>query len=766
MEIPTNNIITADGTYMLRTDPGVCYSLAFASTAFPSIALSWLSEVGQAIAFPGSPQVASGVVRFMAPSKQIKLVVTGLSVAVEVLLNKSTLPANTAAAGAPVLVTSDITLESGKVYHNVSGDNVYANEVSPVIGQGYEVFVVSGTPNIAGGPGVVPGYVLLPGQHLKRVWNGTGYKDTLLRGQNLGDQTSIVGITGTIEQFNAACTDADFATAAYAEAITGRPNRLYNLTAKIENDILASKPTVVSTLTIGDSIARNCDDYIRGRIGTLGQVVGIFSCATEGTPTLSGTNSEYAKTPFGNWKQLDSSGDALIFGKNYATGVPSSSRLDVARFFSVHYEAVSGGGSFKFQYESDVDGVWTDITTINTNNSGASTYTIYESSALTPKTARIRCLWVSGTSTIYTAGASLYAANAPAGGDGRCGAVTCDVSSGGSTASQWALTTSATWTTFLAWAKTDVVIVRELMDGTYADYQTGITNLVATLRAVKPTLDFIFVGTHATNSDSNNLLQDAWTKAFCETNGFLFVDCHANMPATWAAGVTAGLYNGSNHPHLTTAGSNFVSGLIWQHMAPLHDFVHRRSDSTRKLGPVFNKDGIQGPKFYISFDGNIEDSIVGVMDHSSGTDSPNPPFCTKYLKNLPWTVTAGGMAEMRFQQYTRFVDLYGRNFYSSMWSTGLLTRALTSTVELWSSQADIKALILSAITGQTANIEEVRTGVSLSSAGTLKAGYSPLAVPFATLTSYANDAAADADTALPSGGYYQISGARTIYRKP
>lgn len=36
--------------------------------------------------------------------------------------------------------------------------------------------------------------------------------DLGLTGTNSGDQTSIVGITGTIAQFNTACTDADFAT--------------------------------------------------------------------------------------------------------------------------------------------------------------------------------------------------------------------------------------------------------------------------------------------------------------------------------------------------------------------------------------------------------------------------------------------------------------------------------------------------------------------------------------------------------------------------
>lgn len=45
---------------------------------------------------------------------------------------------------------------------------------------------------------------------------------TTLSGSNTGDQTSIVGIAGTIAQFNTACTDADFAPVA-SPAFTGTP---------------------------------------------------------------------------------------------------------------------------------------------------------------------------------------------------------------------------------------------------------------------------------------------------------------------------------------------------------------------------------------------------------------------------------------------------------------------------------------------------------------------------------------------------------------
>ncbi len=43
-----------------------------------------------------------------------------------------------------------------------------------------------------------------------------------LTGTNSGDQTSIVGISGTIAQFNTACTDADFATLAGNETLSNK----------------------------------------------------------------------------------------------------------------------------------------------------------------------------------------------------------------------------------------------------------------------------------------------------------------------------------------------------------------------------------------------------------------------------------------------------------------------------------------------------------------------------------------------------------------
>lgn len=82
----------------------------------------------------------------------------------------------------------------------------------------------------SGGSGAITtsGYTMSTGTLLYRKTAGVGAieeqtlatlkSDLLLTGTNSGDQTTIVGITGTIAQFNTACTDADFVPTGLATA--------------------------------------------------------------------------------------------------------------------------------------------------------------------------------------------------------------------------------------------------------------------------------------------------------------------------------------------------------------------------------------------------------------------------------------------------------------------------------------------------------------------------------------------------------------------
>lgn len=79
-------------------------------------------------------------------------------------------------------------------------------------------------------------------------------------GTNTGDQTSIVGITGTIAQFNTACTDADFATGggtvtgASSGTNTGDQNLFQTIAVSGQSDVVADGPTDTLTLVAGSNV--------------------------------------------------------------------------------------------------------------------------------------------------------------------------------------------------------------------------------------------------------------------------------------------------------------------------------------------------------------------------------------------------------------------------------------------------------------------------------------------------------------------------------
>lgn len=100
-------------------------------------------------------------------------------------------------------------------------------------------------------------------------------------GTNTGDQTSIVGITGTIAQFNTACTDADFATGGgtatgtntgdntVATALTGTPSI-----------------TVATATTTGDVELGHASDTTLSR-----SAAGVLAVENVVIPSISSTNT-------------------------------------------------------------------------------------------------------------------------------------------------------------------------------------------------------------------------------------------------------------------------------------------------------------------------------------------------------------------------------------------------------------------------------------------------------------------------------------------
>lgn len=85
----------------------------------------------------------------------------------------------------------------------------------------------------------------------------------------------------------------------------------------------------------------------------------------------------------------------------------------------------------------------------------------------------------------------------------------------------------------------------------------------------------------------------------------------------------------------------------------------------------------------------------------------------------------------------RQIDQYGQQ---SVGFATDLTRAINGKFEFGTNSASTVPVAIGGTTSQSVPILSIRTGMAHNAAGTQVAGYSPLGVPFAGLTSYANDA--------------------------
>lgn len=501
----------------------------------------------------------------------------------------------------------------------------------------------------------------------------------------------------------------------------GKPSRLFNTLKRLSASRTASKPIVLSTLSVGDSWALSVDDYIKGLIGTSGYLVGpgdITAVAT--SATITAPKTEYAKTPWGQSGVVDTSGGYVTWGL-ISGGSPAAGRFCAARFLTVHYEAVNGGGSFKVQYESRT-GAWTDVATINTNNSGASTYAVWESSALASvETPRIRTVWVSGISKIYAAGAAANSANDPATATGRTGGIFCDVSVGGSNAVQWDATPQAVWTALLGWLKTDIVFVRERRDNEIGAWETAITSLVSKVRTARAGTDFVFIGAHPTTeitgagSDRDT---DALLKTYTETNGHLFIDLRSFFPTTYDLSNTIG-FQDVDGIHQSNDGKIFARSVVWKHLSPVRDFVFE-AEPRKQNGPWFSTDGVQ-KQFFIQQDGNVEDAYFGTTWTHRGTTSPGSGFTARFMKRDTSSISEGLQFTYQSQPFWQ-MNSQCRHYISGA-SNNTLSRSLGAVMEVNTGLETISALRVSGITGQTEWIFPCHVGAAYNASGTRVSGF-------------------------------------------
>jgi hypothetical protein len=129
--------------------------------------------------------------------------------------------------------------------------------------------------------------------------------DLDLTGTNSGDQTSIVGITGTLAQFNTALTGADFATGGGTATgtNTGDQNLFGTIAVSGQSDVVADSTSDTLTLAAGSNIT------ITTSAGTDTITIAASGGGTMGTATL-----DFGAAPGGNVAVATVTGQAAILG--------------------------------------------------------------------------------------------------------------------------------------------------------------------------------------------------------------------------------------------------------------------------------------------------------------------------------------------------------------------------------------------------------------------------------------------------------------------
>lgn len=192
-------------------------------------------------------------------------------------------------------------------------------------------------------------------------------------GTNTGDQTSIVGITGTIAQFNTSCSDADFATLAGAESLTNK--KLGSLTTNGFVKTSGSDGTLsvdtstylvnTSTAGVGTSPTATQTDTVTHSLGRTPVIIRIYG--------MSQFTSNAAATPTpvstGIWC---SSGNRCIYQAYNTAAITTTQNAATSTTFAVNIQ--TGANSFVTGVIQNVGATTFDIAWTETGTAVAKVY--------------------------------------------------------------------------------------------------------------------------------------------------------------------------------------------------------------------------------------------------------------------------------------------------------------------------------------------------------------------------------------------------------
>lgn len=236
-------------------------------------------------------------------------------------------------------ITGNTTASNGGVY-TVTASATFTDP-SPSQGLGFTVIVRNWTATVWGV------WYSIAWSEVIRIyhsWAWATYLKTPSSWVNTGDQTSIVGITGTIAEFNSACTDADFATIEWIETLSNK-----TLTAPKFADLWFIADANWNELIIMDTVASAQNE------------ITIANSASLSAPSISATGGDtnINLDLFGKWTwrvRSNWSANMTEWSTDTITGTKTFSTAPVLNALPTGTAVVSGSSTASTLVARDANG--------------------------------------------------------------------------------------------------------------------------------------------------------------------------------------------------------------------------------------------------------------------------------------------------------------------------------------------------------------------------------------------------------------------------
>ncbi len=529
----------------------------------------------------------------------------------------------------------------------------------------------------------------------------------------------------------------------------------------------AAPPFRLSYLMLGDSYALDLSYELSATVAPLREQ-GLGTTATLGGGAAA-QHSRFDLAPTGLVWRLSGQGQTSQFGL-------ANSSFECYRV-KVFFSTFAGGGSFALE-TSTSGGPWTEVpgataaTPISTDNGGDVGAGVFTYSFQNTEPRRVRARWVSGT--VRVIGFSLSDIRGES-GVSRGGTAFHNLSLGGISVAEGRKTPQAVWNTLLRDLRPDFCTYKS-DDGYHGE---AFGEYYQKIQTAYP-MDWIMVSRHPSNAtpydasgppanSGNELLPtDIQLRDFALAQGQLFINGRTMFP-THAKMVELGLTNDGD-PHLTTVGDEYQQQILMNLLAgslkPAAQYPGNGSDiesaaryRATPLGIVVKS----GPQMALELLGS---SNAGV--------NFRPFFGISKIDDLGTT----GFHQGQFNRCFAVMNPDGKwlfNNSNSGWQQGLptsWTRSSSGMMELFAGDRTAESpLALSGTAAHSGDLLSVHKDATAAAPGIRTAGIkADGSADFgrikASLPTYANDAAADADAGLLKGQFYKLNNSRAVYQKP